>query len=659
MQKLVSLLNLFKNKYNLFSSLISKVFNKSNLNKAIIIFIIGFISRIIVNNIYGVNVYVEFLNIVSFIYYMFFSLLIVFVHELVTYFDINIIPSFILNSYAFVVKLFNNLFRFIRLTYPYVNIISIKNISLADLKLSSLKNTFNLLFRNRMYMSVSDTDYSKSSVSDKNNVKLPELPMVFNKGDNTYNNYRPNTSNHTNGSNSNNDVGYSPSMYSNNTNGRPNTRYYDTTAQNTQTRYTDLFTLPNVAYNPNLNNNPIPNTNPNSSTNTDPNNIRMSELPPLMNRSYSGMTNESNSDLEMRSPDNNSTSNISSQSVPFAYYPNVISYTPRYGTRPIFSQPNYAVNYRPIMPETPRLENLSTPSTMTPLFSPSNYFTARGLNINTTPSTTRPAESSFSNNIERNRSTEEAYNYRPVTPIQYTRSLSNWGAETIVPNTPDLISSKQAIESPTTSHPALRNQRLSNVQNVQTQDSLENNPMRVPEIQQDMPVYTTKSFHIEKKGMIGKLKLKFHMLESKISSRMDKIEMVCLKYENIGKRKVMWKFFEKDTGRYNSYEDFKRNWDPSRDLWNEIKAFTKTDLKNEILDLIGIRTGPGTIQSEMRRELEDLVNNKRPFAKNHKNTSTIGNSNNKGSHTRSHHHHNRSKHTRHHGTSHKSPNRKH
>lgn len=45
--------------------LLGKIFTKSNLNKVIIIFIVGFISRIFLVNIYNVNVYFEYLNIIS------------------------------------------------------------------------------------------------------------------------------------------------------------------------------------------------------------------------------------------------------------------------------------------------------------------------------------------------------------------------------------------------------------------------------------------------------------------------------------------------------------------------------------------------------------------------------------------------------------------
>ena len=64
--------------------------------------------------------------------------------------------------------------------------------------------------------------------------------------------------------------------------------------------------------------------------------------------------------------------NLSSQSIPIAHYPNVVSITPRYATRPLFPPFNSVnENYSHNMPNTPIASNFTTPSTMTPLF-PSN-----------------------------------------------------------------------------------------------------------------------------------------------------------------------------------------------------------------------------------------------------------------------------------------------
>jgi hypothetical protein len=77
-----------------FSGLFSKVFTRNNGIKVIIVFLVGFISRIFVNHFYHVNVFLDYLNLISFAYYSCMSLFVVFIHEVVTYYELNIIPTF-------------------------------------------------------------------------------------------------------------------------------------------------------------------------------------------------------------------------------------------------------------------------------------------------------------------------------------------------------------------------------------------------------------------------------------------------------------------------------------------------------------------------------------------------------------------------------------
>jgi hypothetical protein len=113
----IKILNKFKlvclsiqNKLPIF---LGKIFTKSNLNKVIIIFIVGFISRVFIVNIYNVNVYFDYFNCISILYYSFMSCFIVVVHELINCFNVNIIPSFSfikemlisMNKYIFSYKL--------------------------------------------------------------------------------------------------------------------------------------------------------------------------------------------------------------------------------------------------------------------------------------------------------------------------------------------------------------------------------------------------------------------------------------------------------------------------------------------------------------------------------------------------------------------------
>jgi hypothetical protein len=89
--------------------LLGRIFTKSNLNKIIIIFIAGFISRVLIVYFYNVNVFFEYLNIISILYYSFMSFFIVIVHEVINYFEFNIIPAFIIELYSIFVNVIKNI----------------------------------------------------------------------------------------------------------------------------------------------------------------------------------------------------------------------------------------------------------------------------------------------------------------------------------------------------------------------------------------------------------------------------------------------------------------------------------------------------------------------------------------------------------------------
>src|SRR5277367_350256 len=97
-------IKLFINTKLKFTGLFTKIFTKSNISKIIIIFIVGFVSRVLVGHFYGVNLYLEYLNTISITYYALFAIFVVILSEIVSYFELNIIPYFIIDSYTFIVK---------------------------------------------------------------------------------------------------------------------------------------------------------------------------------------------------------------------------------------------------------------------------------------------------------------------------------------------------------------------------------------------------------------------------------------------------------------------------------------------------------------------------------------------------------------------------
>jgi hypothetical protein len=119
---------MYKFKSFLFTGLLAKVFNKLNFTKVIVIFSVGFISRCLVNYLFGLNVFLDYTNIISCLYYVGFSIFIVLVHDLVEHFGFNIVPYFVLDFIVFISNkitfLYNNVnnlnFKSIKLLISYI-----------------------------------------------------------------------------------------------------------------------------------------------------------------------------------------------------------------------------------------------------------------------------------------------------------------------------------------------------------------------------------------------------------------------------------------------------------------------------------------------------------------------------------------------------------
>src|SRR5580693_8893996 len=95
-----------KNNIRNLISVLNRIFNKSNFNKFLIIFIFGFVSRVLVDHFYSINVYLHLLNVMSISYYICMSAFIILVNEFINYF---IIPSFIIENFkGFYINGLNN-----------------------------------------------------------------------------------------------------------------------------------------------------------------------------------------------------------------------------------------------------------------------------------------------------------------------------------------------------------------------------------------------------------------------------------------------------------------------------------------------------------------------------------------------------------------------
>ena len=78
----------------IFKNLLNKVFNKYCLSKVIIIFIVGLITRAFVAYFWDVNVFVEYDDLISCIYYFIMAIFTVLLHEFITYFEFGTVSNF-------------------------------------------------------------------------------------------------------------------------------------------------------------------------------------------------------------------------------------------------------------------------------------------------------------------------------------------------------------------------------------------------------------------------------------------------------------------------------------------------------------------------------------------------------------------------------------
>jgi hypothetical protein len=93
-----------------------RFFTSVNISKIIVIFSVGFSLRFLIAYFGGVQVFVEYIHPVSIAFYSFMSIFVVFIGDLFSFFNISIIPDFIIQFFSYLQK--NNYFIY----YPnYIN----------------------------------------------------------------------------------------------------------------------------------------------------------------------------------------------------------------------------------------------------------------------------------------------------------------------------------------------------------------------------------------------------------------------------------------------------------------------------------------------------------------------------------------------------------
>lgn len=106
---------------------------------------------------------------------------------------------------------------------------------------------------------------------------------------------------------------------------------------------------------------------------------------------------------------------------------------------------------------------------------------------------------------------------------------------------------------------------------------------RIAEYNTEVDIQLCKSRN--NKSLFNKLKLGFNFSESD-NSLGSKVKSIYIKYHDIGKRKLYWTIWEGNKDNYSNYQDFKQCWDPNTKIWKQIRKELKSDISEEVRNLI-------------------------------------------------------------------------
>ena len=663
-----------KNKFN-FSTLLNRIFNRSNLNKILIIFIVGFTSRVLINYIYNINVFVDYFNKISIVYYISMSLFTVIIHEVITYFNINIIPSYVFDCCCYTRKLIYNSMNTLAKVFIKIKEVNSKifnNISLKDFSISSIKDLIknNTLFHNSNKLSLSVTERNKLDIKDtinslnsntlsrsstsgsrnsnnstnSNNSRNIADRRINRTNDNRENvrsrnnitssvehNDRNNVSQENNGQSNTGLYGYRESRV------RDDALYFDienirnTTTElpirspnpeaSNQYSYTDYSNQNSNSYNES---NYTTSQTPNEPVYYpyDPNEPIPSTLPSAPNP-YNDLPTPSSSAPTFRTHQSESSNYSNNQpldtyqktSIPEpSYMPANLAYHPtdkfsKYATS------NY--NNRPI----------------TSIDNSDNRYSTNGVassyrNSYYLPTTTyAPTTDYVSTTTYAYNNTHNANNTIPVTSTQgidqpvSTAPYTDLANSNELPRTRALIDNPRVrpsyVESNDVDWANVRWRLADNVRNKIQEEIIQDSRKHSSKIPVNIP---SEEVIVPKKGLMGKLKLGFKYLDAK----MHNVDTVYVIFRDKSKRKFIWTLWEKKSGMYESYEDFKNSWDPNTSVWSEIKSRTHKDMRMDIENILGVSNNRGalgntttnTIQPAPHKtteEVRNLMRKKEPF----------------------------------------------
>ena len=541
--------------------ILGKIFTQSNLNKVIIIFTVGFVSRAFIVNIYDVNVYSQYLDKISLIYYSCFSLFIVIVHELINFYNINIIPSFFLEFSSYLYSLVRIIFNLNKLIF---------SLDISDFKISSIRENFKLYlngYLNKMVMVI--------DIPDKENL---EEKTTGNKLDN----YLVKKNSHTlkssrgrniNGQNTSNNSSVS---YSSRTN-RPRDINVGFIVESVRDSVASARGEP-----------PIPVRSPelvNTSTTYDSHNPEIPAAPNPTNLSTPSISTLSSID-SARYGALKDAHNSNYTYTPVANYPTTNPSQTYYTRSNTYDSAKYDHGHDyPVPGEVPyfnpaRVSSETTRRTI-------------GLNASNEDMWQR---NNGSGSIDWNQHNNEVERQKASNEDMWQR---NNGSGSV-----DWNKQRYDIEREMTAKYREGTRWYSDKEAIS------------PTMGNELVVH--------KKGLMGKLKVAFNFGNNdRVHNEASNVNSIFVKYRDITRRKFVWKVWEKNSGNYESYEDFKTSWNPNTSIWEEIKKRTKRDVQVDIEGVLGInrnirglgyntRNGLGT--SNVRSEVTNLVRDRQPFS---------------------------------------------
>ena len=101
-------------------------------------------------------------------------------------------------------------------------------------------------------------------------------------------------------------------------------------------------------------------------------------------------------------------------------------------------------------------------------------------------------------------------------------------------------------------------------------------------INAQMDVHSIKEMVVDRVGLFGKVKLGFCSVGSKL-------ETIHIKYNSIGRRKLLWTVWENRKGNFSSYDEFKTSWSRDTSIWKTIKDDIKVNLENKVNKILDKR----------------------------------------------------------------------